>query len=229
MKISELRQIIKEEIKNVVKEDVKNVLKENIGIYMSDVNLSIIIKSLQKSKLVDQNVIEDLIHKKDVAKNILLNKKAIYKSLQINGETLGLNKEAFNMLLDKISDLNSGKATFVDYILNEEISNISGKKYNDTKIRKLIESLKFNGYIVNKIRNDADGTWAYEIKEPIDASNKRGWVIGYNAKDNMFYYNSSDPRGYTWYHSHVDTGYSFTEDAIRKVIDKLARTEPNIT
>jgi hypothetical protein len=138
MKISELRQIIKEEIKNVVKEDVKNVLKENIGIYMSDVNLSIIIKSLQKSKLVDQNVIEDLIHKKDVAKNILLNKKAIYKSLQINGETLGLNKEAFNMLLNKISDLNLGKATFVDYILNEEISNIPGKKYNDAKIRKLI-------------------------------------------------------------------------------------------
>jgi hypothetical protein len=111
-------------------------------------------------------------------------------------------------------------------IIKEEISNISGKKYNDAKIRKLIESLKFNGYIVNKIRNDANGTWAYEIKEPIDASNERGWIIGYNTKDNRFYYNSSDPKGYIWNHSHVDTGYSFTEDAIRKVIDKLARTEP---
>jgi hypothetical protein len=112
MKKSELRQLIREEI--------QKVLKEDIGVYISEANLNIIIKSLQKSKLANQNVIENLIHKKDVAKNILLNKKVIYKSLQINGKTLGLNEEAFNMLLNKISDLNSGKATFVDYILNEE-------------------------------------------------------------------------------------------------------------
>jgi hypothetical protein len=49
MKKSELRQLIKEEI--------QKVLKENIGIYISDAYLGIIIKSLQKSKLVDQNII----------------------------------------------------------------------------------------------------------------------------------------------------------------------------
>jgi hypothetical protein len=111
MKKSELRQLIREEI--------QKVLKENIGIYISDAYLGIIIKSLQKSKYVYPHIIEDLINKKDVARNILLNKKAIYKSLQINGKTLGLNEETFNMLLNKISDLISGKATFVDYILNE--------------------------------------------------------------------------------------------------------------
>jgi hypothetical protein len=108
MKKSELRQIIKEEI--------RKILNEGVGIYLPNIDLGIIINSLQKSKLVDQNIIKDLINKKDVAKHILNNKESIYKSLQTNGKTLGLNAAAFNRLLDKISDLNSGEATFVDYI-----------------------------------------------------------------------------------------------------------------
>ena len=92
------------------------VLNEGYGIYLSDMDLGIIIKSLQKSKLVGQDVIQNLINKNDVSKHILGNKESIYKSLQTNGKTLGLNIAAFNMLLDKISDLNSGEYTFVDYI-----------------------------------------------------------------------------------------------------------------
>jgi hypothetical protein len=108
MKKSELRQLIREEI--------GKILNERVGVYLSEVYLSVIIKSLQKSKLVDQNIIKDLINRKDVSKHILNNKKEIYKSLQTNGKTLGLNAAALSMLLDKFSDLNSGKATFVDYI-----------------------------------------------------------------------------------------------------------------
>jgi hypothetical protein len=108
MKKSELRQIIKEEI--------GKILNEEIGMYLSEANLNVIIKSLQKSKLVDQNIIEDLINRKDVSKLILNNKKEIYKSLQTNGKTLGLHATILSMLLDKFKDLISGKATFVDYI-----------------------------------------------------------------------------------------------------------------
>jgi hypothetical protein len=91
-------------------------LNEGIGIYLSDINLGIIIKSLQKSKLVDPNVIEALKNKEDVSKYIMNNKDAIHKSLKMNGKTLGLNPPSFNMLMDKINDLTSGQATFVDYI-----------------------------------------------------------------------------------------------------------------
>jgi hypothetical protein len=104
------------ELKQDIRERIGKILNEGFGIYLSEVNLSIIIKSLQKSKLVDQNIIEDLINRKDVSKHILNNKKEIYKSLQTNGKTLGLNAAALSMLLDKFRDLNSGKATFVDYI-----------------------------------------------------------------------------------------------------------------
>jgi hypothetical protein len=104
------------ELKPIIKEEIRKILNEGFGIYLSEVNLSIIIKSLQKSKLIDQNIIEDLINRKDVSKHILNNKKEIYKSLQTNGKTLGQHATILSMLLDKFKDLNSGKATFVDYI-----------------------------------------------------------------------------------------------------------------
>lgn len=106
----------KSELKQLIKEEIQKVLSEGYGIHLSNIDLGIIIKSLQKSKLVGQDVIQNLIDKSNVGKHILNNKESIYKSLQTNGKALGLNAAAFDMLLDKISDLNSGEATFVDYI-----------------------------------------------------------------------------------------------------------------
>jgi len=174
-------------LKQLIQERIQKILKEDIGIYISEVNLNIIIKSLQKSKLVDQNVIEDLIRKKDVAKNILLNKKAIYKSLQINGKTLGLNEVAFNMLLNKISDLNSGKATFVDYILNEEDS-IKGH-INDV-IDKL-NNLSFTGGAYkkgNKIHYYLDDSnVSKEARSVKKLVNSLGWKLKEDNDDVLIF------------------------------------------
>ncbi len=94
-----------------------NKINEASGVYISDANLSIIIKSLQKSKLTDQMVITNLINKNNVPKIIMNNKDIIYKSLISNGKSLGLNTLHLDKLINSIDDLIKGKATFVDYIL----------------------------------------------------------------------------------------------------------------
>jgi hypothetical protein len=180
----------KSELKQLIKEEIQKVLKENIGIYISDAYLGIIIKSLQKSKLVDQNIIEDLINKKDVAKNILLNKKAIYKSLQINGKTLGLNEEAFNMLLNKISDLNSGKATFVDYILNEGFQGDEPEGDGLSGFRGAGQIDRGDG--MSGFRGDIEGSIKGHINDVIDELNNLPFTGSAYKKGNEIHYYLDD-------------------------------------
>jgi hypothetical protein len=95
---------------------LRQIIQEASGAYISDANLNIIIKSLQKSN-ADQKVITNLINKNNVPKVIIDNKDMIYKSLIDNGKRLGVNNLHLARLIAIIKDLILGKTTFVDYII----------------------------------------------------------------------------------------------------------------
>jgi hypothetical protein len=104
---SQLREIIRNEIKS---------LNEDRGEYISSINLSYIIASLEKSKLLDSNIISSLKSRNqyNVIKILMKNADVIYKSLKQNGRDY-LDSIHYRILLDKFKRLISGESKFIDY------------------------------------------------------------------------------------------------------------------
>jgi len=104
---SQLREMIREEIKS---------LNEESGEYFSFMDLSVIIASIEKSKLLNSSDIALLKSRKRdaVIKIIMNNMDTLYKSLKKNGRDY-LNSAHYTQILNKFERLISGKSKFIDY------------------------------------------------------------------------------------------------------------------
>jgi hypothetical protein len=108
-------KLTKSQLKEIIRNEVKS-LNEERGEYISSINLSYIITSLEKSKLLDSNTISSLKSRNqyNVIKILMKNTDVIYKSLKQNGRDY-LNPVGYRQLLDKFERLISGESKFIDY------------------------------------------------------------------------------------------------------------------